>query len=89
MVKIFTEDGEVESEAVVRHAFIGFVQDTYHLLNAAIQDDNKVRVKLRKEQAAAMGVFGAPNFFVGNDMFWRDDRLEDAIHMMLSQTAAD
>lgn len=31
------------------------------------------------EQAMALGVFGSPSFVVGQEMFWGDDRLEDAI----------
>lgn len=87
MVKTFAEDGEVESEAVVRQALMGLVQDTDRLMIAAIQEDNKVRVRHRTEQAAARGLFGAPHFFAGNEMFWGDDRLEDAISMVLSQAA--
>lgn len=29
--------------------------------------------------AQIVGVFGAPSFDVGGDIFWGDDRLEDAI----------
>ena len=31
------------------------------------------------EEAKKLGVFGAPSFSVGNEIFWGDDRLEDAI----------
>lgn len=43
---------------------------------AMVQDD-KVKNKLRKdtEEAVARGVFGAPTFFVGEDMYWGQDRL--------------
>ena len=30
-------------------------------------------------EARALGVFGAPSFVVGNELFWGDDRLEDAV----------
>ncbi|MGI3185520.1 2-hydroxychromene-2-carboxylate isomerase [Nioella aestuarii] len=30
-------------------------------------------------QAMALGVFGSPSFVVGGEVFWGDDRLEDAI----------
>lgn len=43
---------------------------------AMIQDD-KVKQQLRAntDEALARGVFGAPAFFVGNEMFWGQDRL--------------
>lgn len=46
------------------------------LMMALVQDDH-VKQALRKttEEAVARGVFGAPTFFVGNDMFWGQDRL--------------
>jgi 2-hydroxychromene-2-carboxylate isomerase len=31
------------------------------------------------EKAKAMGVFGAPTFVVGTEIFWGDDRLEEAL----------
>lgn len=39
--------------------------------------DNEVKEKLKKdtEEAVARGVFGAPTFFVGSDMYWGQDRL--------------
>lgn len=30
-------------------------------------------------EAIALGVFGSPSFVVGREIFWGDDRLEDAI----------
>jgi 2-hydroxychromene-2-carboxylate isomerase len=36
----------------------------------------KDRLKADTEQAAARGVFGAPTFFVGEDMFWGQDRID-------------
>lgn len=31
------------------------------------------------DKARALGIFGAPTFVVGDQLFWGDDRLEDAI----------
>lgn len=31
------------------------------------------------EEAMALGVFGAPSFVVGDEVFWGDDRLDDAL----------
>jgi 2-hydroxychromene-2-carboxylate isomerase len=40
-----------------------------------------VKAYLRDQTAAARakGIFGAPTFFVGTEMFWGDDRLDDAL----------
>ena len=36
----------------------------------------KDRLKENTSSAVARGAFGAPTFFVGDDMFWGQDRLE-------------
>ena len=38
----------------------------------AIKDE----LKANTEQAVSRGVFGAPTFFVGGEMFWGQDRLD-------------
>ncbi|HWU62064.1 MAG TPA: 2-hydroxychromene-2-carboxylate isomerase [Ensifer sp.] len=38
-------------------------------------DAVKDKLKADTEEAVARGVFGAPTFFVGKDMFWGQDRL--------------
>jgi len=35
------------------------------------------------DEARALGVFGSPTFVVGDQLFWGDDRLEDAVHWAL------
>ena len=33
-------------------------------------------------EAQQLGIFGAPTFTIGNEIFWGDDRLEDAIRFL-------
>lgn len=40
------------------------------------------------DEAMALGVFGSPTFVVGKEVFWGDDRLEDAIVWARENTAA-
>lgn len=37
------------------------------------------RLAIETEKAAALGVFGSPTFVVGGEVFWGDDRLDDAM----------
>jgi 2-hydroxychromene-2-carboxylate isomerase len=39
------------------------------------QPDVKEQLRLNTEEAVCRGVFGAPTFFVGEEMFWGNDRL--------------
>ena len=38
--------------------------------------------------AAARGIFGAPTFFVGDEMFWGNDRLDDALTLAARRVKA-
>jgi 2-hydroxychromene-2-carboxylate isomerase len=46
---------------------------------AAQSEENKFALRRQTERAQALGIFGGPTFFVGNEMFWGNDRLEDAM----------
>ena len=48
-------------------------------LEAATLDAAKARLRARGEEAATHGIFGAPSFVVGGELFWGNDRLEDAL----------
>jgi len=39
------------------------------------ESDVKEQLRLNTEEAVRRGVFGAPTFFVGEEMFWGNDRL--------------
>lgn len=58
--------------AVLRQA--GF--DAQHLLALAADPQVKEQLKTVTQEAVARGVFGAPTFFVGQEMYWGQDRLD-------------
>lgn len=39
----------------------------------------KDRLKQQTEEAARRGIFGAPSFTIGDELFWGNDRLEAAL----------
>lgn len=49
------------------------------LLRQAQSEPVKNRLREQTDQARARGIFGAPTFFVGTEMFWGNDRLDDAL----------
>jgi 2-hydroxychromene-2-carboxylate isomerase len=59
-------------EQVLREAHF----DPIDLLQLANEQTTKDRLKDITTQAVDRGVFGAPTFFVGQDMFWGQDRIE-------------
>jgi 2-hydroxychromene-2-carboxylate isomerase len=41
--------------------------------------ENKARLRQRTEDAQELGIFGAPTFLAGGELYWGDDRLEQAL----------
>ncbi|KAJ8604664.1 hypothetical protein CTAYLR_006533 [Chrysophaeum taylorii] len=53
--------------------------DAQRVLDRANSEEVKLKLKDRTADAMARGIFGAPTFLVGDEMFWGDDRFEDAL----------
>ena len=75
----FAEDREIGEAAEV-----GSVLDSLGLQGARIVEraqapDNKQRLREQTRRAAELGIFGAPSFVVSGELFWGNDRLEDAL----------
>jgi 2-hydroxychromene-2-carboxylate isomerase len=51
------------------------------ILAEAQAEPAKALLRTQTEQARARGIFGAPTFFVGTEMFWGNDRLDDALQL--------
>ncbi len=48
-------------------------------LRAAQADAQKSALRANTDDAQAFGIFGAPCFTIDDELFWGDDRLEDAL----------
>ena len=48
-------------------------------IQAAFSSQNKAALRTQTEKAASLGIFGAPSFLVNGELYWGDDRLEDAL----------
>ena len=49
------------------------------MLGRAASPENKQRLKRCGDEAIARGIFGAPSFLVGDELFWGNDRLDQAV----------
>jgi 2-hydroxychromene-2-carboxylate isomerase len=56
---------------------LGKVPDA--ILTQADAPSTHERLAAETDAARALGIFGAPTFVWGNEIFWGDDRLEDAL----------
>lgn len=75
----FVEDGEIDSREVLAQVLAQLGLPAQAILDEAASEANKLRLRQQTETAANRGVFGAPMFFVGDEMFWGNDRLDDAL----------
>jgi 2-hydroxychromene-2-carboxylate isomerase len=79
MLMNFAEDRDIDNAGAVGEALAGLGLPVEQLLQEAQSDSIKQRLRERTEQARARGIFGAPTFFVGDAMYWGNDRMEDAL----------
>jgi 2-hydroxychromene-2-carboxylate isomerase len=53
--------------------------DSSRNLSRIEQPEIKERLKQQTAEAQRLGIFGAPSFVAGGELFWGDDRLEQAL----------
>ncbi len=75
----FAQDQDINDNALCVRVLDQLGQDGATLVEAAQSPANKQRLRLQSELAAQRGIFGAPFLFVGDEGYWGNDRLEDAI----------
>jgi 2-hydroxychromene-2-carboxylate isomerase len=55
------------------------------ILRRAQSEPVRDRLRDQTDHARARGIFGAPTFFVGSEMYWGNDRLDDALRLAANQ----
>ena len=71
---------ETGGEPNVSNSLRAIGQDSARVLARAASDDVKQALAAETDHAKTLGIFGSPTFVVdGGELFWGDDRLEDAI----------
>jgi 2-hydroxychromene-2-carboxylate isomerase len=76
----FGEGRSIAEPAAVAEILAHLGLDAEAVMRAASAEGNKTRLKAVTEEARSRGMFGAPTFFTDDgEMFWGNDRLEQAI----------
>lgn len=75
----FAEGVLAGSEANIRQSLLDVGQNPNRVYDAATSDTVQSALEEATDQARSFGIFGSPNFLVGDEVFWGDDRAEDAI----------
>jgi 2-hydroxychromene-2-carboxylate isomerase len=73
----FGEDREISDRAVIASVLEGLGQDAAAVLARAEAPGNPLRA--RTEEAKALGLFGAPTFVCGPELFFGQDRMDEAL----------
>ena len=79
MTMNFAADRDIDNIAAVSEALEELGLDARAILALALTQDNKLRLRRQTQQAQALNLFGAPSFISGGELFWGNDRLEDAL----------
>ena len=75
----FQEGQPAGSEPNLGRSLHRIGQDPERVTGLADAPESKRALAQETEAAKAAGIFGSPSFVVGAEVFWGDDRLEDAI----------
>jgi len=75
----FAEDRDISVWETVADLVASVGRDPAAVYERALSAENKEALKALTEEAQRCGIFGAPSFIVGGELFWGNDRLEDAL----------
>ena len=75
----FAEDREISRTETIAEILATLGQPPREVLARAEAEENKQRLREQSQMAVVKGIFGAPTMIVGDELFWGNDRLEDAI----------
>jgi 2-hydroxychromene-2-carboxylate isomerase len=75
----FAEDRDIADPEVVRALVDGIGGDGSQALELAGSAEVKAQLRANTSEAQRLGIFGAPNFVTGGELFFGQDRLDDAV----------
>jgi 2-hydroxychromene-2-carboxylate isomerase len=83
----FAEDQDIADPKMIAACLSSAGQDAAAILQAAAAEDAKAMLHEQTERSVRLGVFGAPSFVVGDELFWGNDRFEQALKWYKSHKA--
>ena len=80
----FVVDTDISDAAVVGGCIANAGADPAAVLEQAQSAESKLKLREQTEEAMRLGIFGAPTVVVGDELFWGNDRLEQALDWAIS-----
>ncbi|HLK87001.1 MAG TPA: 2-hydroxychromene-2-carboxylate isomerase [Candidatus Binataceae bacterium] len=84
----FAEDREISQPETIAEILARLGQPPRETIARAEAEENKTRLREQNQIAVVEGIFGAPTMSAAGELFWGNDRLEDAIAFALRAQAA-
>lgn len=81
MRRNFVDDQDIHTPEAVGQVLTDLGLPAGEIVALAQSEANKRRLRENTEAAQALGIFGAPTFFARGEMFWGNDRLDDALDL--------
>jgi 2-hydroxychromene-2-carboxylate isomerase len=75
----FAGGADIADKAVLKGILTRLGLDAEALFARSAAPENKERLRQQTEEAQELGIFGAPSFLARGELFWGDDRLEQAL----------
>ena len=75
----FADDRDIARREVVASVLSALGVDGEPWLEQAASEATKQQLRASTDEALAIGIFGAPTLRVGDELFWGNDRVEEAI----------
>jgi 2-hydroxychromene-2-carboxylate isomerase len=75
----FVQDQDINQPGSIAPILAELGHPAEDILSRSQSETVKAGLRAQTEMARVKGVFGAPTFFVGDEMFWGNDRLDDAL----------
>jgi len=77
----FRDGADISDRTVLEGVLRGLKLDPAPVFARIATADIKERLKEQTDLAQESGIFGAPSFIVGDELFWGNDRLEQALEL--------
>jgi 2-hydroxychromene-2-carboxylate isomerase len=75
----FEHGKEISSQEVIENCLSRCGENAVSVIKEATLPKSKEILREQTIEASKRGIFGAPSFYAGNELFWGNDRLERAI----------
>jgi len=78
----FVDDADISASAVVSRCLAELGLNASAILADANALESKSLLRLQNDRAVGLNIFGAPSFIANSELFWGNDRLEQAVQWL-------